>query len=150
MLQIDFPNDFNSVKRSHFLKATGEFIPGIATFACFCYFQITPIFCNNAIIQKELGVKKVDWLGPFLFSLTLWPIIHKIKTSVPSLLQHFWYLDDGFFAGSEDQIKQTLEILANEGPERGQFFGKDGLSCGPPKIYPSLIRQKKRNSETVL
>ena len=139
VLRIDFQNAFNSIKRPHLLKATYEFIPGIAAFANFCWSQHTPLFYNNSVVQSELGVQQGDQLGPFLFSLTLWPIIQKIKTSVPGLLQHTRYLDDGFINGSEDQIKQTLEILANEGPERD----KTNVSCGQLKICPPLIRQLK-------
>ena len=53
VLQIDYQNAFNSVKRSHLLKATYEFIPGIAAFTNFCYSQHTPLFYNNAIVQIE-------------------------------------------------------------------------------------------------
>ena len=63
--------------------------------------QHTTLFYNNSIVQSESGVQQGDPLGPLLF-LTLWPIIQKIKTSVPGLLQYTWYLDDGFNAGSED------------------------------------------------
>ena len=51
VLQIDFQNAFNSVKRSHLLKATYEFIPGIAAFTNFCYSHHTPLFYNNVIIK---------------------------------------------------------------------------------------------------
>ena len=39
--KIDFQNAFNSVKRSHLLKAIFEFIPGFAAFTNFCYSQHT-------------------------------------------------------------------------------------------------------------
>ena len=77
--------------------------------------------------------------------MTLWPIIQKIKTSVRGLLHHTWYLDDGFIAGSEDQIKQTLEILANEGPERGLKFRKDKCELWSTKNLPSVDQAVKRN-----
>ena len=77
--------------------------------------------------------------------MTLWPIIQKIKTSVPDLVQHTWNLDDGFIAGSEDQIKQTLEILANESPERGLFLRKDKLKLWSIKDLPSVDQAVKRN-----
>ena len=145
VLQIDFQNAFNSVKRSHLLKATYEFIPGIAAFTNFCYCQHTPLFHNNAIIQSESSIQQGDPLGPLLFSLTLWLIIQKIKTLVPDLVQHTWYLDDGFIAGSVDQIKQTLEVLANEGPERSLILRKDKCELWSIKDLPSVDQAVKRN-----
>ena len=145
VLQIDFQNAFNSVKRSHLIKAAYEFIPGVAAFPNFYYSQHTPLLYNNAIIQSESGVQQGDPLGPLLFSLTLWPIIQKIKTSIPDLVQHTLYLDDGFIADSEDQIKQTLKILANEGPERGLFLRKDKCGLWSIKDLPSVDQAVKRN-----
>ena len=57
VLQIDFQNAFNSVKCSHLLKVTCEFIHGIAVSNSFCYSQYTPLFCNNVIIQNEWDVQ---------------------------------------------------------------------------------------------
>ena len=61
------------------------------------------------------------------------------------MLQHTWYLDDGFIAGSEDQIKQTVEILANEGPERGLILRKDKRELWSIKDLPSVDQAVKSN-----
>ena len=121
-----FQNAFNSVNRSHLLKSTCEIIPGIASITIFST-PSTHLFYNNAIIQTESGVQQGDPLIPLLYQRT-------IKTSVPSLLQHNRYFDDGLIAGSENQINQKLEILANEGPERDLIFRKDKCGCGQLKI----------------
>ena len=71
--------------------------------------------------------------------------MQKIKTSVPGLLQHTWYLVDGFIAESEDQIKQTLEILANECPERGLVLRKEKCELWSIKDLPSVDQTVKRN-----
>ena len=63
-----------------------------------CYSQHVPLL-NNASLKSESGVQQGDPLGPFLFSLTLWPVIEKLGDAVPNLTQHTWYLDDGFVAG---------------------------------------------------
>ena len=83
-----------------------------------------PLLYNNASLQSELGVQQGDPLGLHLFSLKLWPVTEKIGDAVPNLTQHTWYLDDGFVAGSEDQIRTTLDILANEGPKKGLYLRK--------------------------
>ena len=112
-------------------------MPGIAAFTSFSFSQHKPLFYNNAIIQSESFVQQGDPLGPLLFSLTLWQIIQKIKTSVPSLLQHTGYLEDGFKAGSGDQIKQTLEIPDNEAPDRGLILRKDKCELWSIEDIPS-------------
>ena len=64
-------------------------------------------------------------MGPLLSSLSLWPFIEKIRDKVPNFTQHTWYLDNGFLAGAENQIRTTLDILAKEGPKRGLYLRKD-------------------------
>ena len=68
-----------------------------------------------------------------------------INTSVPGWLQHTWYLDDGFTAGSEDHFKQTVEILDNECPERGLISRKDKCELWSIKDLPSVDQAEKRN-----
>ena len=79
MLQIEFRKAFNSVKRSHLLQAACDFIPGIAAFTNFCYFQHVPLLYSNSSLQSESGVQHGDPMGPLLFSLTLWPVIEKLR-----------------------------------------------------------------------
>ena len=67
----------------------------------------------NRVFNNEM-----PW-GHFFFLLTLWPVIEKIRDTVPNPTQHTWYLDDGLVEESEDQIQRTLVILANEGSKRG-------------------------------
>ena len=107
----------------------------------------TPLFCNNVIIQNEwVFNQQGDSMGPLLFSLTIWPIIQKIKTSVLSLLQHTWYLIDGFIAWSEDQINQTLEILANKVPaEKGLILRKDKYEQWSIEDLSSVDQAVKKN-----
>ena len=68
------------------------------------------------------------------------------RDAVPNLTQHTWYLDDGFVAGSENQIQTTLDILANEGPKRGLYLRKD--NCEPLSIVdlPSVDREVTKNT----
>ena len=55
LLQIDFQNAFNSVKRSHLLKATYDFIPGIAPFTNFA----TPSTHHSFVTMQSF---KVNWV----------------------------------------------------------------------------------------
>ena len=111
----------------------------------FCYSQYVPLLYNNASLQSESGVQQGDPLDPLLFSLTFWPVIEKIRDAVPNLTQHTWYLDDGFVAGSDDQTRTTLDILANEGPERGLYLRKDKSELWSIVDLPSVDREVTRN-----
>ena len=144
VLQTDFRNAFISVKRSHLLQAACDFMPCIAAFTSFCYSQHVPLL-NNASLKSESGVQQGDPLGPFLFSLTLWPVIEKVGDAVPNLTQHTWYLDDGFVAGSADQIRTTLVVLANDGPTTGLYLWKDKCALWSIVDLPSVDPEVKRN-----
>ena len=54
-----------------------------------------------------------------LWALTLWPNIEKIQESSPELQQHSWYLEDGVFVGSENDLIRSWDILCQLGPDRG-------------------------------
>ena len=69
-----------------------------------------------------------------------------IRDAVPNLTQHTWYLDDGFVAGSEDQIRTTLNILANEGPKSGLYLRKDKSELWSIVNLPSVDRKVTRNT----
>ena len=56
MLQIDFRNAFNSVKRSHLLGSTKVLMPSIISFASFCYSKHSDLFFNRSIVDSQTGV----------------------------------------------------------------------------------------------
>ena len=148
--QIDYRNAFNLVKRSHSLQAACNFIQGIAAFKSFCYSQNVPLLYKNASLQKESDVHRGDSLGPLLFSLTLWSVLEIIRDAVPNLKQHTLYFDDGFVAGSEDQIRTTPDILANEVPKRGLYLRKDKCEIWSIVDLPSADREVTRNTGNCL
>ena len=68
------------------------------------------------------------------------------RDAVPNLTQHTWYLDDGFVAGSENQIRTTLDILANEGPKRGLYLRKDNCELLSIVDLPSVDQEVIKNT----
>ena len=70
----------------------------------------------------------------------------KIRDAVPNLTQHAWYLDDGFLAGSEDQIRTTLDILANVCPKRGLYLRKDKCELWSIVDLPSVDQEVTGNT----
>ena len=128
VLQIDFQNAFNSVKRKRLLKATYKFIPGIAAFTNVCYSQHTPLFYNNAIIQKWKECS-AGWSAGTVINLPDVMADHTEDQEFSSGFgtAHFvlrWWVYCWFW--------RSDQILANEGPERGLFLRKD--KCGQLKI----------------
>ena len=115
ILQIDFKNAFNSVKRSTVFEAVAKSLPSVAPFATFCYSQHCHLHFNNTYLSSQSGVQQGDPLGPFLFSLALWPIIKELETRLPNLVQHIWYFDDGILAGTHQQLCTALNLLTNLG-----------------------------------
>ena len=76
-------------------------------------------YFGDTVIPSRTGFHQGEPLTPFLFSLTLWPIMKMIKEQVPALCANDWYLDDGALAGSVQEIQHVIDILQTHGPERG-------------------------------
>ena len=115
ILQINFKNAFNSVKRSKILEAVAKFLPSVASFAIFCYSHHSNLYFNNTYLSSQSGVQQRDHLGPLLFSLALGPIIKEIETKLPNLVQHNRYLDDGILAVTHQQLSTALNCWTNLG-----------------------------------
>ena len=111
VLQIDFGNAFNSVKRRHLLGSTKVLMPSLMSFTSFCYSKQNDLFLNTSTVDSQSGVQQGDPLGPILFSVAIWPLINKIESKLPNHWKHCWYLDDGIIAGTEIELCESLEIL---------------------------------------
>ncbi|GKE19027.1 hypothetical protein Tco_1426604 [Tanacetum coccineum] len=69
--------------------------------------------------KQETDISLGDPLGPLLFALILYPLLHKIKDNC-KLLLHAWYLDDGTVIGDSEEVAKVLDIIKVSGPG---FFG---------------------------
>ena len=94
-LLVDFANAFNSVDREAMFVAFRHCLPGLSAWMESCYSCHPILRMGNEVIHSCCGVQQGDPLGPLGFSLTLHPIIERIKAEVPSLPLNVWYLDDG-------------------------------------------------------
>ena len=54
-------------------------------------------------------------------------------------MQNSWYLDDGIIAGTEEELCESLEILATHGNKFGLELRRASASCGPPRVLLLLI-----------
>ena len=78
ILQIEFCNAFNCIKRSEMLKTVANSLLSLAAFINFCYSQHSQLFYDKFVISNKRGIQQSDPLDSLLF-VTLWPIIEKIQ-----------------------------------------------------------------------
>jgi hypothetical protein len=119
-LQIDFTNAFNLVDRSQMLAQVREHAPTLLRWVSSMYVAPSPLFLNgSAAMTSCTGVRQGDPLGPLLFCLALAPIMRKIQDECPSLDLMTFYLDDGTFIGSREELLRALAILQTDGAAVG-------------------------------
>jgi hypothetical protein len=124
MLLVDFKNAFNLVGRSVLLQEARGRCPSIAPWVEFCYARPARLYYEDSILWSCQGVQQGDPLGPLLFALALYPLIHAINQSCELTLQA-WYLDDGTIVGDTLMVAKALDIIGTEGPARGLFLNVD-------------------------
>ena len=147
ILQINFKNAFNSVKRSKILEAVAKFLPSVASFAIFCYSHHSNLHFNNIYLSSQSGVQQRDHLGPLLFSLALGPIIKEIETKLLNLVQHNRYLDDGILAVAHQQLYTVLNCLTNLGEGCGLELRIEKCELWSPVDLNALDNRVKRKSK---
>ena len=99
-------------------------IPSLAAWMECCYGARSILHLGEETILSCCGVQQGDPLGPLGFTLTLQPIIEKIKDGVPGLKLNVWYLDDGTLCGSPEDLAAALKIVEDEGPLRGLHLNR--------------------------
>lgn len=118
MLLVDFSNAFNLVSRSAMLQEVRIHCPSISKWVDFCYSQPPRLYYNDSTLSSAQGVQQGDPLGPFLFSLTLHPLVKRIAEECNLDLQAR-YLDDGTIIGDTLMVSKALNIIKNEGSKLG-------------------------------
>ena len=118
ILKLDFANAFNSVSRAPMLQAVADHIPDLLPWVSFCYSSAPMLFAGDKILFSETGVQQGDPLGPFLFALTIHPLIKKIAEKFPDITQ-IWFLDDGTLYGPPSILKEIFDLVKSEGPRYG-------------------------------
>ena len=145
ILQIDFRNAFNSVKRSRFLGPTKVLMPSIMSSAFFCYSKHSDLFFNSSTVDSQTGVQQGDPPGPNLFSLVIWPLIDEIESKLPNLSKHCCYLDDEIIAGIDIELCKALEILSESREKFGLELKKDKCKLWSIKCMTKVDSLIKRN-----
>ena len=142
VLQVDFANAFNNIDRMQMLAEIRRQCPKASAWAEVCYAQSSHLFFGNHRLSSSSGAQQGDPLASLLFALTLHPLLLRIKDEHPNLLLHVFFLDDGTFIGTMDDLQSVFDILSKAGPEIGLLLNaaKSSVWCGdnlPSNIDPT-------------
>ena len=108
LVQLDFSNAFNSLRRDQMLPEIHKRAPALAPWADWCYCAPTPLYTPQGVIVSCQGVQQGDPLGPAFFSLGALPAV---ETAQQFTQWDVWFLDDGHLMGSPEQLSQALAAL---------------------------------------
>ncbi|KAL0246575.1 hypothetical protein GEMRC1_007787 [Eukaryota sp. GEM-RC1] len=85
VLNLDFKNAFNSVKRAAILPQSQEHFPELESFFHTFYGNSSDLVYNSTNLSSLTGVKQGDPLGPFFFCLAIHPILNYLKSKYKDL-----------------------------------------------------------------
>ncbi|KAL0221782.1 hypothetical protein RCL1_001636 [Eukaryota sp. TZLM3-RCL] len=120
ILKLDFKNAFNSVRRSAIFDALFNFFPHLVPFFYRFYGSSASIAFNEHTLFSTSGVGQGDPLGPFLFCLTIHPVLVTLQSLFPNI-KIIAYMNDISLIG-------TLYDLGAAAAFAFQEFTKIGLS----------------------
>ena len=124
VLLLDFRNAFNSINRESMFGEFRRRIPSLSPWMESCYSSQPPLYFGSNTIYSRCGVQQGDPLGPLGFSLTLHPMVERIRAEVPGLTLNAWYLDDGTLMGSPEDLAAALNIIEEDGPSVGLHLNR--------------------------
>ena len=115
LAKLDFKNAFNSLSRNAMLEAVAEYAPDIYHL-CYSAYSSPSIlsFGNHIKSSSSEGPQQGDPLGPLLFSITIQPILEKLKCELV-----IGYLDDITIAGTVDHVATDIETTVMEATRMG-------------------------------
>ena len=139
MMKFDFENAFNRIDRRQMFQQVRKVVPGLAKWVEFCYRDKPILFTGPSHILSEIGVQQGDPLGPFLFAITIHPLLQKISQVCPQLDLNAWYLDDGVLVGSVVDILTAFNIIHEEGEAYGLKLNVSKCEVWWPSMNPAEL-----------
>ena len=143
ILQVDFSNAFNCVRRERVLELVQLHLPQLENIVRYLYANTSFLIVggSNETIESSQGVQQGCPMAPLLFALVLKELTSEIDQFNVTL--NMWFLDDGHIVGKKTDLIKILELI-----ELKQDYL--GLSLNLPKctvygteldIFPIQIRR---------
>ena len=120
LLKVDFANAFNTIRRDMILREVFRKFPQIYQYVVSSYGAESSLLFGSEVIKSAEGVQQGDPLGPFLFALTIQPMVESIQSPL-----NCWYLDDGTLAGDPSTVEADLIRIKEIGQNLGLKLNVD-------------------------
>ena len=114
IVNLDFTNAFNCLRRDAMLKAVATDLPELYKFCHICYSHPTALRFGEHLIRSEEGAQQGDPLGPLLFCLTIQPLLLSLSSDLVMA-----FMDDVTLGGSQKTLAADVRRITAKGPEIG-------------------------------
>jgi hypothetical protein len=120
------------------LEAVKRHVPEIFNFCCLVYADSTDLHYEDRIIRSEEGPQPGDLLGPFLFCLTLQPVLDTLQSDLI-----LGYLDDVSGGGDLESVTDDVTKVESLGAELVLRLNRNNcehILCHLPTDLPHSLR----------
>ena len=120
------------------LETVRESAPFLYPFIYFAYVKPSTLFCRLCTILSSEGIQQGDHLGPFLFCLTIHPMVKSSESEF-----RIFYLDDGSLGGHVSEVLWDLRLIEEEAAKLGLMLNhhKSELICDEPSTRDEMLEE---------
>ena len=138
MLKLDFQNAFNTLRRDKMLETVRDSAPSLYPFIYSAYANTSTLFCRDRTIHSSEGIQQGHPLGPFLFCLTIHPMVKSIESEF-----RIFYLDHGTLGGHVSEVLRDLRLIEGEAAKLGLKLNrhKSELICDEPSTRDEMLEE---------